>query len=171
MPQRPISDDDRDDLTAYLDGEADNVARARVEARLNSDPTLRAEADSLKKVWEMLDHLPRTEPNPTFTTKTLDKLAALRPVTASLSQPVPARVGQRGPWAWAAIIVLGFVVGWGLLGGGRQRGPRPLRVDDPVLVRDLRLIENLPLYHSVESMEFLQLLDQPDKFGSDATGP
>ncbi|MBX7104832.1 MAG: hypothetical protein K1X57_12175 [Gemmataceae bacterium] len=171
MPKRPISDDDREELIAYLDGESDRAARKRVEARLNSDPRLRAEADALKKAWELLDHLPRPEPNPTFTTKTLDKLAALRPVSPSATIVLP-QVSHRVPWVWAAITAGGLALGWfavGLLTGGRSSAN--VRLDDPVLVRDLRLIENLPLFHAAESIEFLHALDTPDRFGADSPGP
>ena len=41
---RPMTDDEREELTAFLDGEGDSAARARVEARLNSEPAVRAEA-------------------------------------------------------------------------------------------------------------------------------
>jgi hypothetical protein len=173
MPRRPLSDDEREELTAYLDGEADRATRARVEARLNSDPALRAEADALKKAWDLLDQLPRTEPSPTFTTKTLDKLAAIRPAapaTASLPLAVPG-LARRGPWVWAAAIAGGLAIGWWAAGAFSRPGrPGPIRPDDPLLVRELRLIDALPLYDAVETLEFLQSLDTPDRFGADSPG-
>ena len=46
--QQPLSDDDRADLVAYLDGELDEEASRALESKLSLDPKARAEADSLK---------------------------------------------------------------------------------------------------------------------------
>src|SRR5437879_1458350 len=66
-------------LIAYLDGELDSAAARQVEARLAKDPAARARAAELKKSFDMLDYLPRPEPSPNFTTRTLDKLPAVKP--------------------------------------------------------------------------------------------
>jgi hypothetical protein len=67
------------ELVAYLDGELDEAAARRVEARLARDPAARARAAELKKSFDLLDYLPKPEPSPTFTTRTLEKLPAVRP--------------------------------------------------------------------------------------------
>jgi anti-sigma factor RsiW len=174
MMARPISDEEREELTAFLDGEADPAARARVEARLNSDPAVRAEADALKKVWELLDTLPMPEPSPTFTSKTLDRLGAIRPM-ASTSQTMPLGLNQRAasrvPWPWIVIGLGGLIAGWIIAGFIGPKSPPVLKIDDPQLVRDLRLIENLPLYTAVESMDYLHALDKTNRFDSDSVGP
>jgi anti-sigma factor RsiW len=161
-----ITDEDREDLTAYLDGEADPKTRARIESRLNSDPALRAEADALKKAWEMLDHLSRTEPSPTFTSQTLDRLSAIRPTIATtMVLPVSTR---RMPWSLLLTAVAAMVIGWGATNAWiKSKSEKPLDLDDPVLVKELRLVENLPLYLAVENMEYLQALDQSERFGPD----
>ncbi len=41
---RPLSDDEREDLTAYLDGELDEQSARELEAKLGRDPNTRAEA-------------------------------------------------------------------------------------------------------------------------------
>src|SRR5262249_50355106 len=92
---QPLSDADRAELTAYLDGEWAGEDRRRVEARLASDPRLRAEADSLKRAWELLDALPRLAPSNEFTTRTLDRVSALRDAAPSVTKteaiPPPPR--------------------------------------------------------------------------------
>ncbi len=164
-----LTDEDREELTAYLDGEAEPDVRTRVEARLNRDPHWRAEADALKKAWDMLDHLPRTEPSATFTSQTLTKLSALRPTSSTtISLPIP---GRRIPWAMIAMAVGGLMLGWIITNGLLKNRQRSLDLNDPQLVQDLRLIDGLPLYTSVESLEFLQSLDHPERFGADAMGP
>lgn len=171
---RPLTEDEREELTAYLDGEADATARARVEARLNSDASVRAEADALKKVWELLDTLPQAEPSPTFTSKTLDRLTAIRPVaTPSTTLPwAPTQSMPRSsPWPWLAVAGCGLLAGWLAAGYFGPRAAPALKIDDPLLVRELRLIENLPLYTTVQTMEYLGALDKTNRFDADAVGP
>jgi anti-sigma factor RsiW len=164
-----LTDDDREELTAYLDGEAEPEVRSRVEARLNRDPDWRAEADSLKKAWDMLDHLPRTEPSASFTNQTMTRLSALRPAASTtLSLPIQQR---RMPWAMIALAIGGLMLGWIITTGLLKKRDRTLDANDPMLVQDLRLIDGLPLYAAVESLEFLQSLDHPERFGADALGP
>ena len=76
------------ELVAYLDGEVDVVAARKVEARLANDPEARARADALKKSFDMLDYLSKPEPSPSFTTRTLDLVPAIKAATASGSAPV-----------------------------------------------------------------------------------
>jgi len=87
-----LNDDDLNALTAYLDGELDDAASQAFEARLRRDPDLRAEAEAMKRTWEMLDYLPRPEPSTSFTHRTLERLAVLDTAPAT---PVPA------PGRWA----------------------------------------------------------------------
>ena len=68
-----MTDDDRETLTAYLDGELDEVAEQAIEARLSQEPALRAELDALKQAWGLLDYLPGTVPSNDFTHRTLDR--------------------------------------------------------------------------------------------------
>src|SRR5205085_12576291 len=89
---QPLTDADRDELVAYLDGELDADGQQRVEARLGQDPRVRAEADTLRRAWEMLDYLPRPVPSQDFTERTLTRVSALR--SATLRTAAPATV----PW-------------------------------------------------------------------------
>lgn len=168
----PITDADREDLTAYLDGEADPATRMRIEARLNRDPRLRAEADALKRAWDLLDQLPHPELSTNFTSQTLDRVSALRPAARGSATTALPSVARHVPWAMIAATVAGLVLGWSVTGFvARPTEPAPLRLDDPLLVQDLRLIENLPLYTAAETLDFLQKLDHHDRFGVDAISP
>jgi len=69
------------------------------------------------------------------------------------------------------LAVIGVMLGWALTHGILKNRDHSVHWNDPALVRDLRLIENLPLYGAVESMEFLQMLDHPERFGADSLGP
>ena len=55
MPDpRPLTDDDRAEIVAYLDGELDPAGRQRVEARLNRDPRARTEPPAARLHQEEL---------------------------------------------------------------------------------------------------------------------
>ncbi len=165
MNQSPLNEDDRATLVAYLDGELDEQEARRVEARISQDPAVRAEVESMKRTWELLDYLPRAEPSSNFTHRTLSLVTAEHLATLHRHQ-------RRRRWvlgvAWAAAVIVAALAGFGgvtLL--------MPHEPTDEELVRDLRVIENQRLYESVligdakESFDFLRSLDQPDLFGDD----
>jgi len=159
----PLSDKDRADLVAYLDGDPslDRETARKIETRISLDPILRAEADTLKRTWDLLDYLPRPEPSPNFTHRTLDKVATRE------TRKVLRQTRQRPRWLWgagwaAAVLVAGLA---GYLAALSLFPPRPTERD---LVRDLRVIENLCSYEEVETLDFLHELDQRDLFGEDS---
>jgi len=102
-----LNDEDREALTAYLDGELDEAAARSVETRLNLDPKTRAEAEAIKQAWSLLDYLPRAEPSATFTHRTLERLA--------LQTGMVRRPAWR-PWvaglAWAGAVLAAAAVGF-----------------------------------------------------------
>jgi anti-sigma factor RsiW len=89
-----MNDNERADLVAFLDGEMDEESAQAFEARLSREPELRAEADALKRTWELLDYLPRPEPSGGFTHRTLERLAIRE---TDRTRTLPAR-----RWAWLA---------------------------------------------------------------------
>lgn len=162
----PLSDEERADLVAYLDGELDGAAAAALEARIQQDPGVRAEAEAFRKTWQLLDYLPRPQPTLQFTQQTLERVAAERPRVAGRS--VALGVG------WAAAVVIAGVVGFA---GGRRlpRSAEPaLPFDvDCALVKDLGVIENQRLYEHADGLDFLRALADPadpDLFGGDNLG-
>ena len=165
------------DLVAYLDGELDERAAQEFESRLGRDAQLRAEADELILVWELLEFLPQPEASQTFTTRTLDKLAVLRP---SASQSAAAKTivdlpaGSRTRlWPWVAGLataaVLLFLAAFSLSGALGRKAPPP---DDPKVVeeqmaKDLRVLDNLALYQYGDDLAFVLGLDEPELFGEE----
>jgi len=114
-----LNEEERANLVAYLDGELDEAKARALEARLSTDPRARAEADSLRRTWDLLDYLPRTEASTSFTHRTLEKLAVQTGV-----RPI---VRRRLPWwlraaAWAAAVLLAAGAG---LGAANLLWPRP----------------------------------------------
>lgn len=173
-----INDDEHTNLVAYLDGELDETAASALEAKLNLDPRVRAEANQLKRTWDLLDFLPKAEPSVDFTHRTLERvIAGSRPVSTRLR--LPAR-WLPSPLAltWAAAILVAAVVGFG---GGTKLPRQQTAIPIPEAqgevseewVRDLRVMQNRRLYEQVDNFQFLQKLadpDDPDLFGDDNLG-
>ena len=165
MPEQPsLSDRERADLVAYLDGELKGEAARKVETQLALNPGARAEADALKRTWELLDFLPRPEPSVDFTHRTVSQIV---PVGAGAK--AAATVPYRRPWlfsaGWAAAVLMAALTGYT---GTRLLVPKQPGEQD--LVRDLSIIENKRLYELAEDMDFLRQLDSPDLFGEDTAG-
>jgi anti-sigma factor RsiW len=159
-----LSDEERANLVAYLDGELDEEAARALEAKLNRDPRARAEVETLKQTWDLLEYLPRPQPSPTFTNRTLERIAPLQPSAAGSAVRSPWR-----PWTvglgWAAAVLLAGAVGFAGVSLVESRESTP-----PDLIRDLRIIENKRLYERIDDIDFLNQLAQPDLFGDDNTG-
>lgn len=99
MSSKPtLTPSERADLVAYLDGELDPTASRQLEAKLQRDPAARAEAETLRKAWELLDCLPRPMPSATFTERTVQRVSAGLPI-----------VRLRGTKTWRSWM---FGVGW-----------------------------------------------------------
>jgi len=174
----PFDENRQAELVEYLDGELDDRAAQEFEVRLGRDAQLRAEADELKRVWELLDFLPQPEASQTFTTRTLDKLAVLRPSasqSAAAKTVVDLPAGSRTllwPWVagFAAAAALLFLAAFSLSGTLARKTPRP---DDPKAVeeqmaKDLRVLDNLTLYQYGDDLAFVLGLDEPELFGEEA---
>jgi anti-sigma factor RsiW len=169
-PPQP-SDEDRAELVAYLDGELSGEAARTLEARLNVEPALRAEANALRRTWEILDYLPQADPKPRFTERTLSRVMP-PPSGGHPAAPPAARGAPKWllypviAFSWAAALLLALALGY--RGFGALAPPEP---GEGELVRDLRLIENKRAYDGVEDFDFLRQLDHPDLFGEEAGGP
>jgi len=94
-------DEVTEDLVAFLDGELDAGGNEKIEAKISLDSTVRAEADSLKKTWDLLDYLPRSEPSPSFTERTISRIEPLKG-SGSLSSQSGPTVSRSGAAAGPA---------------------------------------------------------------------
>lgn len=164
----PLDEQDREDLSAYLDGELDKKTARALEAKLSIDPVARGEAETLRRAWDMLDYLPRPEPSPNFTHRTMERLSAQLP-KSELVPRAPARTWIPG-LAWAAAVLLAATAGFAGMNSLTQRQHDDA---DQQLVRDLRIIENVKPFEHVDDIDFLHKLanpNDPDLFGDEQTG-
>lgn len=165
-----LSEEERADLVAYLDGELDEEATQVLEAKLNLDPRLRAEVEAMRQTWGLLDYLPKSEPSPSFTHRTLEKLALSKPSGGSR---VSLGVQRRAWWprlAVAAAVLMAAGAGWGL--GEYLGGPAPddgAAADAP-MIQHLRVAEKWRYYENAEDLDFVRQLAQPDLFGDETEG-
>lgn len=196
-PDDPRDDEPPDDertaeLVSYLDGELSPEEADEIEAELGRDKRLRGEADSLKRAWDLLDFLPRSEPSSNFTERTLSQIAPLQNLPATGSSltrsPSPANQARTSGSGGSVVSVPAApagsgrvrVVGWGmalallgLLGWFVQRplqqlfSPRDDKNADAQLLSELRLLKNLKFYRHIDDLSFLQALDQPELFAEE----
>jgi anti-sigma factor RsiW len=161
----PLSERERADLVAYLDGELKGDAARKVETRIAREPAVRAEAAALRRAWDMLDFLPMPEPSDQFMHRTVEKAA---PVTATLAAPPRLQRHWLRPVAmvsWAAAVVFALAAGY-----SATRMSAPREPGDPELVRDLFVIENKRAYEASDDLDFVRELDAPELFGDDSVG-
>jgi anti-sigma factor RsiW len=168
-----LNDNDRANLVAYLDGELDAESSRALEAKLNLDPQARAEAETLRRTWELLDYLPRPEPSPSFTNRTLEKL-----VVQHVTGAQPAARRRRWPvWlfgvGWAAALLVAAAGGLGAahLLWSRDAGTahEPAEIQD-LMVRNPRVVEHKRVFEHVDDFDFLRKLDDPELFGDEEPG-
>jgi anti-sigma factor RsiW len=168
--QQPLTEEERAELVAYLDGELPKSAVRTLEAKLTTDPRMRTELESLRKTWELLDHLPKPTPSPDFASRTLDRVSTIR--------LQPSHLKSRGRWwpwtisaSWAAAVILAILIGYE---GGYFISSRTGRVEhgrskdiQPQLVEDFQVIQNQRLYVHADDLDFLRALQDPELFGED----
>lgn len=176
-PDEPDPNPDPD-LVAYLDGELPPDTSRAVQDRLSADADARREAEALKKTFDLLDHLPKPAPSPTFASRTLTKLGTAPNSQATVAHTAVPGSSAAGPitsnrqlawlgWAVAAAVAAGV----GYLG---HLLARP-HLDGPALAprasEQVRLLERLPLYLGVDDLQFARQLDDPDLFADADTAP
>ncbi len=163
-----------EELVAYLDGELDPKAAEGIATRLSLDPTLRAEAESLQRTWDILDILPRPRPSADFATRTLSQAVPMPSASSpgpTISFQTPGAVPiatthapRPGVAFWlASIAVILVAAGVGYFGHRELAPPKPAGVDPKM--EDFPLMKNLRLYRDVDDMDYLKRLDSPELFG------
>jgi hypothetical protein len=149
-----------EELIAYLDGELDDAHARQVERRLADDASYRARLTRLQQVWDILDTLGRTEADESFTHSTM-AMVAVR-TEGEVDAKVQAARRQR-VWGWAAVAAAAVLI----MGTAFALGRRALNRENDALVRDLAVIERVDPYRNIDSIAFLQRLQQAGLFAGD----
>lgn len=140
-----------EELTAYLDGELDSEHRRRVEERLARDPEYRGELQRLQRAWDLLEKLPRSTVDDSFTRTTIEMVAvAAADEARTQALERPRRRRRQALWGGLGIACaacFGFVI-----------GSRAWPNTNQQLLEDLPVIQNFDLYRQADSMEFLRKL-------------
>src|SRR5579859_2895023 len=78
-----LSSEQRENLTAYLDGELDEATTQDIEQVLAVSEVARHEVDMLSRTWDLLNALPTHKASEEFTHKTMSNLRAAEHAPAS----------------------------------------------------------------------------------------
>ncbi|WP_339730311.1 hypothetical protein [uncultured Gimesia sp.] len=170
--KKEIKEQELEKLVAYLDGEVSDQEAIEVEQSLSRDEETRAHVDSLERTWELLDKLPITKASSEFTDKTLSTIKSVQLEAQAAedqnrsgfslskkSQQQLRRVAIAGGWmiGLACSIYIGFAI-------TNQWVPE----ESEPLLSELSFIENLDTYSEVQSLEFLEELQQSGTFNETA---
>lgn len=155
-------------LVAYLDGELPDGDAREIEQGLASDPTVRTEVESLSRVWELLDLLPRPNASAEFSSRTLATLKVTDLTTNLTTKPngnggtaatvaltgesrASRPVSARTLWMIGMFLVgvVGFIIG--------RMAARPA---NDVLLDELPVIERLDEYREIGDAKFLRELQR-----------
>lgn len=154
-----------EEIVAYLDGELDSEAEARVVRRLAEDATYRSRLGQLQQAWDLLDNLHGAEADDEFTASTV-AMVAVQAEQESHSQQL--RVVRQRSLAWlalTAVVLLSAVCGYFVLN-------RRVTQADRNLVRDLPVIEHVDEYRYIDDVSFLKSLERENLFAAEVNdGP
>lgn len=156
-PRIEIDEEQRTEIVAYLDGELDPEAAARIQRLLAENAAARRAAEELTIAWEALDSLDEVRASENFTQKTVTNIQALAETeSARRAAPFDLKRGMMlGGWILGIIgsAVTGFcLTNWTMPEKSRE------------LVRELDLIQSLPKYERAGSLELLEKLDDEGLF-------
>lgn len=153
-----LTQDQRENLVAYLDGELDESQSQEFDRILARSDVARHEVEVLSRAWEMLDLLPTPKAGSEFTEKTMTTLR-LQEVPANFTEQPWFQYVRRGAVAtiWLAVIAASGIVG---LFATWQWYPNPHRE----LLEELPVVKQLDNYSEVKDIEFLRLLQSANLF-------
>jgi anti-sigma factor RsiW len=158
-----LTQEQRSNLVAYLDGELPDGAAREIDQVLTKSPAVRHDVEMLARTWDLLDELPRLSSGEEFTARTLEVAKAEETAKPLVPPAWMARLKseklRRGGIvvAWTVVLAASAFAGYA---ASSHLLPDP----SEDLLRNLEVVERLDLYRNVESVEFLQQLDE--KIGS-----
>lgn len=156
--QQRLTSVERANMVAYLDGELNDAESRAIATKLTKSATARRELEALEKTWELLDHLPRPQPSPEFTARTLtevQKLSEAGDQFESIVRRQAQHVLRAVLWVAASLAALGvgYVLTQAVWPNSTER-----------LSRDLSIAEHLDEYRDVGTFQFLEELVHSPEF-------
>jgi anti-sigma factor RsiW len=145
----------QDEISAYLDGELTPQERLAVETRLANDAAFREELLRTEAAWQLLDTLPRTRLDTSFTETTMELVAA-------------KAAERRFKWlpSWMATtrgVAAIFAI---LVGLSAFAAVRMMPRSDDFLLENYGAINNLEKYQEVLSLDRLIEVADSNLFAS-----
>ncbi|MFK7822234.1 MAG: anti-sigma factor [Planctomycetaceae bacterium] len=156
-PKIDLTEEQRTEIVAYLDGELDSGESERIRRLLVENANARREAEELTIAFEALDSLDGITASGDFTNRTMTSIQALAETDATgKTQPFDVRRGAKlGVWGMGIVVsaIAGFcATNWTVPDESRD------------LVRELELLQALPKYERVGSAELLRELEKQELF-------
>jgi len=159
-----LTAEDRDNLTAYLDGELDENATRRIESILTSSEVARTDVEVLARTYELLDLLPRPASGKEFTEKTIATAKQEEYREPITHQAWFRYVEQSLPLiGWSFAVFLAACCGFAIT---HQWVPQ----QEDLLLEELPLIQNLDQYSEIGSVQFLEALASQKQLLEDIQG-
>ena len=160
MNQEEQSDfaDMREEIVAYLDGELPPEQAAAVERRLAADDGYRHEMLQMQRTWDMLDQLPQTTASIDFTRSTMEM------VVQKAARPEQRSWLKKFNWNWVLICLLAMAAGFGGYALAAKKAAEPAEA----LARDLQLYQEFELFEEIDSLQFVERLDEEALFSDEA---
>lgn len=157
-----FTSDEREDLTAYLDGELDEKRASEIELKLTRSEHARREVEILSRTWDLLGLLPQPSVSGEFSHKTMAIARQADEPQSDRTKKV-LRWGQRIAClsVWGVALCLTASVGY-------QITNRWIPDDSRLLVEDLPIIDNLDNYREVGDVDFLRQLQTSRVFREEA---
>jgi anti-sigma factor RsiW len=145
--------EERDNLTAYLDGELEEGQVTEIERKLATSEVARREVEILSRTWDMLNLLPRVNVSEEFSRQTM-----------SIARQSEGQLLLNKSKVWLLQARrLAFLAVWGVAlcaAGmiGFRITNRLIPDESRLLVEELPIIENIDNYREVGDVEFLRQL-------------
>jgi anti-sigma factor RsiW len=153
-----LSQEERANLVAYLDGELTEAESAALAAKLTQSMSARREVELLEATWELLEHLARPQVPADFTERTITLAAGAGVLDDRLANLASGSARIMAQWLLAAAcLVVALGVGY-----SAARWAIPDRSSR--LARNLTIAERLDDYRAAGSFEFLRQLDESTDF-------
>jgi hypothetical protein len=154
-----LTSEQRENLTAYLDGELEDAATQEIEQVLAVSEVARHEIDMLSRTWDLLNVLPTHKASEEFTQKTMSSLRAAEHAGPSAAGDIVYRHARRGAVLalWTGVLgVCGYV---GFLAANHW-----VPNESEQLLDDYQIVDNLEKYLEVGDVEFLKELQSKRTF-------